>query len=156
MKQNKRIVIGLSVLVTIELVAIILLCFRNDHIIREDERLSQRYSDLYIMWKKASEQNEKLGISRLEDEEYLLSRYRNETIRVCPHCGGDVLKLIYGLIDLGGRDSVNYDLSGRMRYIFARCEIREAEMRCVSCGREYRVDNGTLRRCKCDNLADGH
>ena len=110
------------------------------------------------MWKKTTERNDNLQVAKLEDKEYLLSRYRNENIpiRVCPHCGGDVLQLIYGLIDLGGRDSVNYDLTGRRRYIFAGCNIREAEMRCVSCGREYRAENGTLRRCKGDNLADGY
>jgi hypothetical protein len=43
-------------------------------------------------------------------------------------------------------DSLNYDLSGKLRHIYAGCNVGEAEWACTRCGREFKEEDGVLEQ----------
>lgn len=144
MTKQQRSVRILSALVMIELIVIACLCCRYINLKKDYERISQRFSELYGDFKEKVAENGTIRSDYEKHDRILWDRYRNGKlpVRVCPHCKGEVLPLTYGLIEAA--DSINYDLNGKMRFILAGCEVRDAEWRCVSCGREFITDGKGL------------
>ena len=144
MGKPHKIIGHLSLLVVMEIIAIICLCRRYELFGLKYERLSQKYSELYSDYQEASRQQLLLSDELLQK----VTRAQNgkEPIRVCPQCGGDVLPLVYGLVNADRMDSLNYDLSGKLRHIYAGCNVGEAEWACTRCGREFKEEDGVLKQ----------
>ena len=142
MIRRSLVNIMLLAIIVLELAVIAVLCCRFVPFKTRYEKASREYSELFADYQDKIQQN-----VLLTDElrqRMMREKLGEEPIMICPRCGGDAVRLVYGLVNSEGEDSLNYDLSGRMHHIYAGCVIREAEWRCLSCGREYKSADGGL------------